>query len=74
MLSENQIAEWRDTGGLLVSGLFSDSEVMSIAEHFEAMRKKFLKGSKKPLREEEEYEGSDLTECGMEAYPEFTSN
>jgi len=22
---------------------------------------------------EEEYEGVDLTECGMEAYPEFTS-
>jgi Amt family ammonium transporter len=23
--------------------------------------------------EEEEYEGSDIAECGMEAYPEFTS-
>jgi Amt family ammonium transporter len=28
-----------------------------------------------PVRvsEEEEYEGSDLAECGLEAYPEFTS-
>ncbi|WP_419537259.1 ammonium transporter [Endozoicomonas sp.] len=25
------------------------------------------------ISEEEEYEGADLTECGMEAYPEFTS-
>ena len=25
------------------------------------------------VSEEEEYEGSDLAECGMEAYPEFTS-
>jgi Amt family ammonium transporter len=24
------------------------------------------------ISEEEEYEGADLTECGMEAYPEFT--
>jgi Amt family ammonium transporter len=26
------------------------------------------------VSEEEEYEGVDLTECGMEAYPEFTKN
>ncbi len=26
------------------------------------------------VSEEEEYEGVDLSECGMEAYPEFTSN
>ncbi|AVO52845.1 ammonium transporter [Ectopseudomonas mendocina] len=26
------------------------------------------------VSEEEEYEGVDLVECGMEAYPEFTSN
>jgi Amt family ammonium transporter len=28
-----------------------------------------------PVRvsEEEEYEGSDLSECGLEAYPEFTT-
>ena len=25
------------------------------------------------VSEEEEYEGSDISECGMEAYPEFTS-
>jgi len=25
------------------------------------------------VTEEEEYEGIDLTECGMEAYPEFTN-
>ena len=25
------------------------------------------------VSEEEEYEGSDIAECGMEAYPEFTS-
>lgn len=25
------------------------------------------------ISEEEEYEGADLTECGMEAYPEFTN-
>ncbi|MFT5594674.1 MAG: Amt family ammonium transporter, partial [Oceanicoccus sp.] len=25
------------------------------------------------VTEEEEYEGVDLAECGMEAYPEFTS-
>jgi len=25
------------------------------------------------VTEEEEYDGVDLTECGMEAYPEFTS-
>jgi Amt family ammonium transporter len=24
------------------------------------------------ISEEEEYEGADLAECGMEAYPEFT--
>ena len=24
------------------------------------------------ISEEEEYEGADLTECGMEAYPDFT--
>jgi Amt family ammonium transporter len=24
------------------------------------------------VSEEEEYEGVDLAECGMEAYPEFT--
>jgi len=26
------------------------------------------------VSEEEEYEGLDLTECGMEAYPEFTGS
>ncbi|WP_163831397.1 ammonium transporter [Spartinivicinus ruber] len=26
------------------------------------------------ITEEEEFEGTDLVECGMEAYPEFTSN
>jgi len=26
------------------------------------------------ISEEEEYEGSDLTECGLEAYPEFTTS
>jgi Amt family ammonium transporter len=26
------------------------------------------------VSEEEEYEGVDLTECGLEAYPEFTTN
>jgi len=26
------------------------------------------------VTEEEEYEGVDLSECGMEAYPEFTNN
>ena len=26
------------------------------------------------ISEEEEYEGADLSECGMEAYPEFTKN
>ena len=26
------------------------------------------------VSEEEEYEGVDLSECGMEAYPEFTKN
>jgi Amt family ammonium transporter len=26
------------------------------------------------VSEEEEYEGVDISECGMEAYPEFTSN
>ena len=26
------------------------------------------------VTEEEEYEGVDLSECGMEAYPEFTTN
>jgi Amt family ammonium transporter len=25
------------------------------------------------VSEEEEYEGVDLTECGLEAYPEFTN-
>jgi len=25
------------------------------------------------VSEEEEYEGVDIAECGMEAYPEFTS-
>ena len=25
------------------------------------------------VSEEEEYEGMDLVDCGMEAYPEFTS-
>ena len=25
------------------------------------------------ISEEEEYEGADISECGMEAYPEFTS-
>jgi Amt family ammonium transporter len=25
------------------------------------------------VSEEEEYEGSDLSECGMEAYPEFAA-
>jgi Amt family ammonium transporter len=25
------------------------------------------------VTEEEEYEGVDLSECGMEAYPEFVS-
>ena len=24
------------------------------------------------ISEEEEYEGADIAECGMEAYPEFT--
>ena len=62
MLSENQIEEWRDTGGLLVSGLFSASEVMSLAGHFEAMRKKFVESSKKPLRDEEYEEGDPLIE------------
>ena len=26
------------------------------------------------VSEEEEYEGVDLAECGLEAYPEFTGN
>jgi Amt family ammonium transporter len=26
------------------------------------------------VSEEEEYEGVDLAECGMEAYPEFTGS
>jgi Amt family ammonium transporter len=26
------------------------------------------------ISEEEEYEGADLSECGMEAYPEFTAS
>ena len=26
------------------------------------------------VSEEEEYEGVDISECGMEAYPEFTSS
>ena len=26
------------------------------------------------VTEEEEYEGMDLVDCGMEAYPEFTSS
>ena len=26
------------------------------------------------VTEEEEYEGVDLSECGMEAYPEFVSS
>ena len=26
------------------------------------------------VSEEEEYEGVDIAECGMEAYPEFTSS
>ncbi len=26
------------------------------------------------VSEEEEYEGVDLSECGMEAYPEFTKD
>ena len=26
------------------------------------------------ISEEEEYEGADVSECGMEAYPEFTTN
>ena len=26
------------------------------------------------ISEAEEYEGVDISECGMEAYPEFTSN
>jgi Amt family ammonium transporter len=26
------------------------------------------------VSEEEEYEGLDIGECGMEAYPEFTSS
>jgi Amt family ammonium transporter len=26
------------------------------------------------VTEEEEYEGVDLSECGMEAYPEFTKS
>ena len=26
------------------------------------------------VTEEEEYEGMDLAECGMEAYPEFTGS
>jgi Amt family ammonium transporter len=25
------------------------------------------------VSEEEEYEGSDIAECGVEAYPEFSS-
>jgi Amt family ammonium transporter len=25
------------------------------------------------VSEEQEYDGVDLTECGMEAYPEFTN-
>jgi Amt family ammonium transporter len=25
------------------------------------------------VTEEEEYEGVDISECGMEAYPEFTN-
>ena len=35
----------------------------------------WLIGKATPLRvsEEEEYEGSDISECGLEAYPEFTS-
>jgi Amt family ammonium transporter len=26
------------------------------------------------ISEEEEYEGADISECGMEAYPEFTGS
>jgi hypothetical protein len=62
MFSDSQIAEWRDTGGLLVRGLFSASEVMSLAGHFEAIRQKFVESSTKPLRDEEYEEGDPLIE------------
>jgi Amt family ammonium transporter len=26
------------------------------------------------ISEEEEFEGADISECGLEAYPEFTSS
>ena len=62
MLSVSQITEWQDTGGLLVQGLFSNSEVSSIAKHFDKMRKKFVKNLKNPLRNEDYEEGDPLIE------------
>ena len=62
MLSVSQITEWRDTGGLLVRSIFSNSEVTSIAKHFNTMRKKFEKNLKNPLRSEDYEEGDPLIE------------
>lgn len=64
MLAEKQIAEWNDTGGLLVRGLFSASEVKSLAEHFEEIRTGGTGDSKEPLRDEEYAADDPLT-----AYP-----
>ena len=63
MVSEEQIREWHETGGLLLRGLFQDSEVESLAQHFEAMRTSMAADAKKkPLRDEEYAIGDPLLE------------
>ena len=79
MLSVSQITEWQDTGGLLVQGLFSNSEVSSIAKHFDKMRKKFVKNlTGAGLMNKIEYDGKHvfvITPKGkqyLESYKQFS--
>ncbi|MCF6336944.1 MAG: ammonium transporter [Gammaproteobacteria bacterium] len=57
-------------GGQLV-GMFTILVWVFVVSYITWMIIKMIMGVR--VTEEEEYEGVDLTECGMEAYPEFTN-
>lgn len=59
------------TFGGQLAGLFTILIWVFVTSYIVWMAIKMIMGVR--VTEEEEYEGVDLTECGMEAYPEFTN-
>jgi len=73
--TENSITATTNPINMMIMGVSSDTKVSIFAWVFVtsfvvwfAIKKTF--GIR--VSEEEEYEGVDISECGLEAYPEFT--